>query len=365
MKIRVNKKQLETLLETLSEKLKDPRNSEIRESLRRMLDNADLRDLRDAMHLSGYKSIDYSFIKEDILRTQLEVDNMRMEDAAHSTQMTDEERFFIFCINAFYQIENITNYYFAKRFPNFGDLMAYLEAHSNFKHKVNPKTQEIVEKGVGDIDISCKIFALCGELFPSTEDQPDFTYKMINNLRFVRNEGFHRCQVEGKTANEKLEKFYKYNDFNTVRETLRKYVTIIKYELELPQRIEQELEDEYITIPGTGSSFKIEYIETLKKAQLIHVINQNEKVNFWKIELFDGNKKVSFNVHEKFFVKLYGLSDGDNMLDILKYFYFYNAIHRDNYDIWKEANKENKLDSSNPEVMKKYHIVEVIKITEH
>ncbi len=234
MKIRVNKKQLETLLETLSEKLKDPRNSEIRESLRKMLDNADLSDLRDAMHLSGYKSIDYSFIKEDILRTQLEVDNMRMEDAAHSTQIADEERFFIFCINAFYQIENITNYYFAKRFPNFGDLMVYLEAHSNFKHKVNPKTQEIVEKGVGDIDISCKIFALCGELFPSTEDQPDFTYKMINNLRFVRNEGFHRCQVEGKTANEKLEKFYKYNDFNTVRETLRKYITTIKEQLELP-----------------------------------------------------------------------------------------------------------------------------------
>ncbi len=234
MKIRVNKKQLETLLETLSEKLKDPRNSEIRESLRRMLDNADLRDLRDAMHLSGYKSIDYSFIKEDILRTQLEVDNMRMEDAAHSTQIADEERFFIFCINAFYQIENITNYYFVKRYPNFGDLMVYLEAHSNFKHKVNPKTQEIVEKGVGDVDISCKIFALCGELFPSTEDQPDFTYKMINNLRFVRNEGSHRCQVEGKPANEKLEKFYKYNDFNTVRETLRKYTTTIKEQLELP-----------------------------------------------------------------------------------------------------------------------------------
>lgn len=234
MKIRVNKKQLETLLETLSGKLKDPRNSEIRESLRRMLDNADLRDLRDAMHLSGYKSIDYSFIKEDILRTQLEVDNMRMEDAAHSTQMTDEERFFIFCINAFYQIENITNYYFVKKFPNFPDLMKYMEEHSNFKHKENQKTREIVEKSVGDIEISCKIFALCGELFPSTEEQPDFTYKTINNLRLVRNEGFHRCQVEGKTANEKLEKFYKYNDFNTVRETLRKYTTTIKEQLELP-----------------------------------------------------------------------------------------------------------------------------------
>lgn len=363
MKIRVNKKQLETLLETLSEKLKDPRNSEIRESLRRMLDNADLRDLRDAMHLSGYKSIDYSFIKEDILRTQLEVDNMRMEDAAHSTQMTDEERFFIFCINAFYQIENITNYYFAKRFPNFGDLMVYLEAHSNFKHKVNPKTQEIVEKGVGDIDISCKIFALCGELFPSTEDQPDFTYKMINNLRFVRNEGFHRCQVEGKTANEKLEKFYKYNDFNTVRETLRKYVAAIKYQIELPVRIQKEL-DEYIKIPGTDAFLNEELINRTKKAQLIHVIKSDKDLNFWKIDLSDGNENRYFIVNEKYFVKLYGLSDGDDLLGKLGYLHFYHAIHQDNYGKWEDANKNEPLDPKDPEVMKKYHIVEITDIIE-
>lgn len=102
------------------------------------------------------------------------------------------------------------------------------------KDKEKQKTKKIVEKSVGDIEISCKIFALCGELFPSTEEQPDFTYKTINNLRLVRNEGFHRCQVEGRPANEKLEKFYKYNDFNTVRETLRKYTTTIKEQLELP-----------------------------------------------------------------------------------------------------------------------------------
>lgn len=366
MKAKINKDQVKTLLEVLAAKLNAPKNSEIRASLRSMLDNADLRELRDVMHLSGFKSVDYSFIKEDILRTQLEVDNLRMEDAACSSQIkNEEERFFIFCINAFYQIENITNYYFVKKFPNFPDLMKYMEEHSNFKHKENQKTQEIVEKSVGDIDIACKIFALCGELFPSTEEQPDFTYKTINHLRLVRNEGFHRCQVEGKSSNERLEKFYKYNDFITIRETLRKYVAAIQYEIELPERIQKELEEEYIRIPGAGSSFKLEYIETLKKAQLIHVINNDGKVNFWKIELFDGNNKVSFNVHEKFFVKLYGLSDGDDMLDKLKYFYFYNAIHRDNYDIWKEANKENDLDSSNSEVMKKYHIVEVIKITEH
>lgn len=232
MRPKINKKQVQELLDILAEKLQSPDNSEIRVSLRSMLDNADLRDLRDVMHLSGHKSVDYSFIKEDVLRTQLEVDNLRMEDAVCSTQIKDDaERFFIFCINAFYQIENITNYYFFKKYPNFADLLEYMEGHSNFKHKENKKTHEIIEKSVGDIDISCKLFALSNELFPSTEKQPDYTYKTINGLRLVRNEGFHRCQIEGNVANEKLSRFYKYNDFITVREILRKYVKAINAQL--------------------------------------------------------------------------------------------------------------------------------------
>lgn len=232
MRPKINKKQVQELLDILAEKLQSPDNSEIRASLRSMLDNADLRDLRDVMHLSGHKSVDYSFIKEDVLRTQLEVDNLRMEDAACSTQIKDDaERFFIFCINAFYQIENITNYYFFKKYPNFADLLEYMEEHSNFKHNENKKTHEIIEKSVGDIDISCKLFALSNELFPSTEEQPDYTYKTINGLRLVRNEGFHRCQIEGNVANEKLSRFYKYNDFITVREILRKYVKAINAQL--------------------------------------------------------------------------------------------------------------------------------------
>ena len=365
MKAKINKEQVTMLLEVLATKLNAPKNSEIRASLRRMLDNADLRELRDVMHLSGFKSVDYSFIKEDILRTQLEVDNLRMEDAACSTQIrNEEERFFIFCINAFYQIENITNYYFVKKFPNFPDLMKYMEEHSNFKHKENFKS-EIVEKSVGDIDISCKIFALCGELFPSTEEQPDYTYKTINGLRFVRNEGFHRCQIDGKEINERLEKFYKFNDFITIRETLRKYVDVIKCELDLPQRIQEEL-DNYIALPHTVLQLSKEAIEIVTKAKLKHIISKDHKDNFWKIVISkDGHEDTSINVSEKYFVKRYGLADQKDMSELLPYIRIYYAIHKDYYHVWKNANNENKLDYKEPDVMKKYHIVKITKILEH
>lgn len=365
MKAKINKDQVKTLLEVLAAKLNAPKNSEIRASLRSMLDNADLRELRDVMHLSGFKSVDYSFIKEDILRTQLEVDNLRMEDAACSSQIkNEEERFFIFCINAFYQIENITNYYFVKKFPNFPDLMKYMEEHSNFKHKENQKTQEIVEKSVGDIDIACKIFALCGELFPSTEEQPDFTYKTINHLRLVRNEGFHRCQVEGKASNERLEKFYKYNDFITIRETLRKYVAAIQYEIELPERIQKEI-DEYIEIPDTREGILESVLKTVKTAFLLHVPANDKHDDFWKISISDGTNKAALNVHEKYFVKRYDLPENKDMLSLLPFIRVYLAVHKDYKAAWEADSKVNFIAPSEPDVMKKYHIVRITEIIEH
>lgn len=234
MKTKVTKQQWDALLESLSEKLKKPRNSKIRESLRKMLDSADLKDLRDVMHLSGYKSVDYSFIHEDILRTQLEVDNLRMEDAAHSTQIKeDEERFFLVCIHAFYQIENLINYYLVKKFPDFSQLLEYVENSSNFKRHEDDKTKEVREKTVGDIDISFKMHALLHELRPnSTKENPDYMYSIIQNLRNVRNEGSHRCQIEGHRTDEKLLKFYKRNDINSVRSCLQQFVSEVKIKLE-------------------------------------------------------------------------------------------------------------------------------------
>ena len=363
MKAKVHKNQLNALLEILSEKLKEPRNSEIRESLRRMLDNADLKDLRDIMRLSGYKSVDYSFIQEDILRTQLEVDNLRMEDAACSTQIkNEEERFFIYCINAFYQIENLTNYYFVKMFPEFPKLLEHLEKNSNFKHKEDPITKEIREKSVGDIDISCKIYALTKQLFPSSKEQPDYTYKTITGLRLVRNEGFHRCQIEETEPNKTLDNFYRYNDFSSIRELLRKYANAILKQIELINKDNQSAYN-YIKLPGYSSRSIIkERIDLVKWAKLSHFPAKDGKKDYWKIVVSDGVNTVYFNAHESFFVEKYGLHDNDDMKKILPNLRFYYAINKDYLDSWIEAKKAEDLDPSDYETKKRFHIIEMTEI---
>jgi hypothetical protein len=362
MKTRINKEQVNQLLEILSQKLCEPKNSQIRESIRKILDNADLRDLRDIMHLSGYRSVDYSYIKEDILRTQLEVDNLRMEDAAHSTQLSDEERFFVFSINAFYQIENLTNYYFVKLFPKFEDLLSFIENNSNYKHKTNQLTGEIKEKNVGDIEISCKIYALANKLFPSTKKQPDFTYKTICGLRLVRNEGFHRCQIEGIKTNEKLQDFYKYNDCSTIRALITKYSDAIKEDLGTPARIQEQL-DEYIKIPHTDQKIDQELLDNIQSAKLIHYHTKNDE-SCWKIEISDGENKVNLYVHEKYFVNRYCLYNNQDMLPILPKLNLYDAIHKKHWDMWVQANNNQKLNPKEDNIRKEYHIIKIISIVD-
>jgi hypothetical protein len=265
MKGRLNKEQVERLLELLSDKLKEPKNSQIRQSLRKMLDNADLRELRDVMHLSGYRSVDYSFIEEEILRTQLEVDNLRMEDAAHSTQIKDdEERFFLVCIHAFYQIENIINYFYVKAFPEFKDTLAYIEKNSNFTHKEDPKTKEPREKSVGDIDISFKMHALLHTLYPSTKEKPDYRYITILRIKDVRNEGSHRCQIEGHRTDEKLLNFYKRNDANSIRNSLRQFVEDVQKLLANPPKSPKTKETDY----GTPSGWSIKEVRNFTQEEI-------------------------------------------------------------------------------------------------
>ena len=70
----------------------------------------DVAAIREALEIRANKSISYDFVKEQRLRDQLIIDNLRMENAALDLKKDEHERFYIFCINAFYQLENIINY---------------------------------------------------------------------------------------------------------------------------------------------------------------------------------------------------------------------------------------------------------------
>lgn len=155
-------------------------------------------------------SVDYSYIKHKLLRKRLELDNLRMENVRYDLKEKDEmKRLYDFSINAFYQVENLINYYYFETFPNINDLLLHLE---NI-----PKTQfkRRDEKNVGDITIATKIFSFNTTFY--TND-PDFIGYNIDSLRQIRNEGLHRCSRIKSIENEnkRLHKFLKYATFNSI-----------------------------------------------------------------------------------------------------------------------------------------------------
>lgn len=185
----------------------------------------DVTAIREALEIRANKSISYDFIKEQRLRDQLIIDNLRMENAALNLQDNENERFYSFCVNAFYQIENIVNYYFYCRYPKINDLLTCIENATENEAEKHRFHRNGKEKTVGDIAISDKLNAICNILFP--KDKVKITY---SQLKQVRNEGAHRCMVimKDKDENSSLYRFFKYNSFNTIRIKLIKLVYGIK-----------------------------------------------------------------------------------------------------------------------------------------
>ena len=91
----------------------------------------DVKTIREALHIKGNPSLNYIYVNNDTLRDQLLIDNLRMENYALDLRMANEtERFYYFCINAFYQIENLLNYYYHTVYQSINDLLTHIEDHT-------------------------------------------------------------------------------------------------------------------------------------------------------------------------------------------------------------------------------------------
>ena len=174
----------------------------------------DVTAIRSALEIRATESLKYNFVKVARLRDQLIIDNLRMENAALNLQEKESDRFYIFCVNAFYQLENIINYYYHVMFPNVNDLLNEIEkATSNeperYRFKRNGK-----EINVSDVAAYYKIIAICDTLFPD-----NLQLKVtLNNLRKIRNEGEHRCQVINEKRDESHDLVQDRAVFNDARE---------------------------------------------------------------------------------------------------------------------------------------------------
>ena len=200
----------------------------------------DVQAIREALEIRANKSIAYDFVQHQRVRDQLIIDNLRMENAALNLQQNEKERFYTFCVNAFYQVENIINYYFHETYPNITDLLTIIEYFTStevdkqgnsYQFKRNGK-----EQNVASIDIVNKSSALCNILFSG-----DRNYKLqLSNLRKVRNEGAHRCMViqSEESGTSYLHKFFKNENFNTIRIALIKLCSTIKDNIGKPIKVE-------------------------------------------------------------------------------------------------------------------------------
>lgn len=198
--------------------------------------SSDITAIRSALEIRANASITYSFVKNQRLRDQLIIDNLRMENAALNLQDPEADRFYVFCVNAFYQVENILNYFYHTAFPEVESLLKEIEdatqdEKNDFKFKRTGK-----EQNVGSIPVAHKLNAFFNSYLPE-ENSLKWS---IGTLRQVRNKGEHRCDIirQEKDENNNLYKFFKSKTFNYVRIDLIRFVNSIEYKLKNPDKEE-------------------------------------------------------------------------------------------------------------------------------
>ena len=198
---------------------------------------SDIAAIRSALEIRANASITYSFVQNPRLRDQLIIDNLRMENAALNLQDPEADRFYVFCVNAFYQVENILNYFYHTVFPEVESLLKEIEdatqdEKNDFRFRRTGK-----EQNVGSIPIAHKLNAFFNSYLP---EEGSLKWS-IGTLRRVRNEGEHRCDIirQEKDENNNLYKFFKSKTFNYVRIDLIKFVNAIEYKLKNPDTEEK------------------------------------------------------------------------------------------------------------------------------
>ena len=201
--------------------------------------SSDITAIRSALEIRANASITYSFVKYQRLRDQLIIDNLRMENAALNLQDPEADRFYVFCVNAFYQVENILNYFYHTVFPEVESLLKEIEDATRDEKNDFSFRRTGKEQNVGSIPVAHKLNAFFNSYLP---EESSLKWS-IGTLRQVRNEGEHRCDIirQEKDENNNLYKFFKSKTFNYVRIDLIKFVNAIEYKLKNPD-IEEKIE---------------------------------------------------------------------------------------------------------------------------
>lgn len=204
----------------------------------------DIRAIRKALLIEADPSLDFGFIpdKYEKTRTQLLVDNMRMENCILDAKVGDAERLFNFTVYAWYQIENLINYYF--HIKNNGDIIKIAKDLSINKVEYEAKIHREI-KTIADIEANIKIKIFNDRFFcypdksytdkkTGAPKEMNITQKNISDIRQVRNQGLHRCMVilDGREEKLDISNFFKYQTPEKIRNTLKTLTHTIKINLD-------------------------------------------------------------------------------------------------------------------------------------
>lgn len=208
--------------ERLSLSLNETKNNQLSDEIFKNTET-----IKKYLNISPELSIDYSFIKHKILKNRLELDNLRMENTRIDIIEKDEiKRLYDYIIYAFYQVENLINFYYYSKYDKIDDLLDHLESIESTKFR-----RTIAITGISDINIATKIYSFNKTFYNS---RGDYTGLGIDSLRKVRNEGLHRCTIimnRGKDENLHLYNFLKRSTYNSIHGNLESLANTIKENL--------------------------------------------------------------------------------------------------------------------------------------
>ncbi len=227
------KEQIESLIKLVTEIANQPGNEWVTKSLSESLQirnhppayggtslindiKKDTNKVIELLEISPDCSIDYSFINHKLLRTRLELDNLRMENVRYDLKEKDHmKRLYDFSVNAFYQIENLLNYYYFEKFPKIEDLLSHLESIEGTHFK-----RTTTHNNISDITNATKIFSFNRTIYKSNNGSQGFN---MDSLRLIRNEGLHRCTRISKIENEnpRLHKFIAEASFDSIQSIVK------------------------------------------------------------------------------------------------------------------------------------------------
>lgn len=201
---------------------------------------SDIKDIIIKLGISKKSTIDYDLIKDPNTKLELQIDNIHMSNAYYEIRLPNEtERlrvdghFLDLCTYAWFQIENLLNYYFYIKYKDINKIKSKIQDHC--KSMPMPYNPQNDPKTIEDIKSIYKITAICDifrEWYPLDKEKKDGTYfstkeATLNGLRGLRNKCIHKSMIIfdesflEQEKNKNINNFLTYNDKNTIVDSVK------------------------------------------------------------------------------------------------------------------------------------------------